>query len=320
MSGNTIYFESATDATKEFVSKYKRGNQKVVYWQELEEKERESHLKEAKYFIVATYPVTQELINQSPQLKLVQRAGIGVDTIDLKAAKERGVYVSNTPGVNAVSVADMTIGLILSLYRKIPFMDQATKEGKWLMWDYRPEMYEMSGKVHAILGMGNVGKEVAKRSKAFNTQIHYYDAFRLSPELEDQYGVTYKEFPDILKEADMISIHVPLLPETRNWIGEKELAVMKPTAVLVNVARGQIVDEEAVAKALKSGKLLGAAFDTFAVEPPEKENLLKECPNAILTPHIAGGTRDVLESSIARSFENIARVEDGELPVCIMNQ
>lgn len=320
MSKTIIYFESATDATKEFVDKYKREDQKVVYWQELGEKEREEHLKEAGYFIVATYPVTRELLDRSPNVKLIQRAGIGVDTIDLEAAKEKEVYVSNTPGVNAISVADMTIGLILSLYRKIPFMDQATKAGKWLMWDYRPEMYEMNGKVHAILGMGNVGKEVAKRSKAFNTEILYYDAFRLSPELEKEHGVTYMEFPEILKEADMVSIHVPLLPETRNWIGEKELAMMKPAAVLVNVARGQIVDETAVAKALKSGKLLGAAFDTFAVEPPQKENPLKECPNAILTPHIAGGTRDVLRSSIARSFENIGRIEAGELPVSIMNK
>lgn len=320
MSGTTIYFESATNVTKEFVSKYKKENQKVIYWQELGEQEKEAYLKEAEYFIVATYPITRELLDQSTNVKMIQRAGIGVDTIDLEAAKEKGIYVSNTPGVNAVSVADMTIGLILSLYRKIPFMDRVTKEGKWLMWDYRPEMYEMNGKVHAILGMGNVGKEVAKRSKAFNTQILYYDALRLSPEAEEEHGVTYMDFPDILKEADMVSIHVPLLPETRNWIGEKELAMMKPTAILINVARGQIVDEEAVAKALKSGKLLGAAFDTFAVEPPEKDNPLKECLNAILTPHIAGGTRDVLKSSIARSFENIERMEAGELPICIMNK
>lgn len=320
MSGTTIYFESATDATKEFVNKYKKENQKVIYWQELGEKEKKAHLKEAEYFIVATYPVTRELLAQSPNVKLVQKAGIGVDTIDLEAAKEKGVYVSNLPGVNAISVAEMTIGLILSLYRKIPFMDQATKEGQWLMWDYRPEMYEMNGKVHAILGMGNVGKEVAKRSKVFNTQILYYDVFRLSPELEKEHGVTYMKFPNILKEADIVSIHVPLLPETKNWIGAKEVAAMKSTAVLVNVARGQIVDEKVVAKALKSGNLLGAAFDTFAVEPPEKENPLKKCPNAILTPHIAGGTRDVLRLSIARSFENIARLKAGELPTCIVNK
>lgn len=318
MSAKVIYFEKPTEATKEFVAKYKESNHEVNYWQELSEEERTQKLAEAGYLIVATFPITKELLAGAPQAKLVQRAGIGLDSIDLNATREKNVIVCNTPGVNAISVAEMTIGMILALFRKVPMMDASTKQGGWLMWDYRPEMYEMAGKVHGILGMGNVGKEVAKRSKAFGTQILYTNAAPLSPEEEAEYGAKFSTTEEILRTADIVSVHVPLLLETRNLISEKELAMMKPTAILVNVARGNIIDEVAVAKALQEKRLLGAAFDTFASEPIGQGNPLQECQNAILTPHIAGGTRDVLEASIAKAFENISLMENGQEPKFIV--
>ena len=312
MGEQVIYFEKASDATKAFMDQYKKQEDQVFYWQELSEQEQKSCLEKATCFVIATFKITSELIKAAPKLTLIQRAGIGLDNVDLKAAQERRIQVANTPGVNAVSVAELTIGFILSLYRKINFMNEATQEGKWLMWEYRPFMHEMSGKVHGILGMGNVGREVAKRSKAFNTQILYYDAYRLSAEQEQDLGIGFAPLERILKESDILSVHIPLLEETRNWISEKELALMKKNAILINVARGNIVDEKAVAKALQEGMLAGAAFDTFAIEPFELSSPLADCPNVILTPHIAGGTLDVLKEGIKRSFENIRRIEKGE--------
>jgi len=314
-----IYGEKPTETTKEFVKYYQKSGQEIIYLQELSSDEQDMALAEAECLIVATFPVTREFLAKMPKLKLVQRAGIGLDNVDMVAASEKGIHVCNTPGVNAVSVAEMTIGMILGLFRKIPLLDRATKDGQWLMWEYRPEMFEMQGKVHGILGMGNVGKEVAKRSAAFGTKILYTNMEPLSAEEEAMYNAKFSNLDEILEKSDIISVHVPLLPSTRNLIGEEEIAKMKPTAVLVNVARGNIIDEAAVAKALQEGRLLGAGFDAFAAEPPEADNPLKNCPNAILTPHIAGGTRDVLEAGIARCVENAYRLSEGEKPLHICN-
>jgi Lactate dehydrogenase and related dehydrogenases len=314
-----IYGEKPTETTKEFVKYYQKSGQEIIYLQELSSDEQDMALAEAECLIVATFPVTRELLAKMPKLKLVQRAGIGLDNVDMVAASEKGIHVCNTPGVNAVSVAEMTIGMILGLFRKIPLLDRATKDGQWLMWEYRPEMFEMQGKVHGILGMGNVGKEVAKRSVAFGTKILYTNMEPLSAAEEASYNASFSNLEEILEKSDIISVHVPLLPSTRNLIGEKEIAKMKPTAVLVNVARGNIIDEAAVAKALQEGRLLGAGFDAFAAEPPEADNPLKNCPNAILTPHVAGGTRDVLEAGIARCVENAYRLGIGEKPLHICN-
>jgi len=314
-----IYGEKPTETTKEFVKYYQKSGQEIIYLQELSSDEQDMALAEAECLIVATFPVTREFLAKMPKLKLVQRAGIGLDNVDMVAASEKGIHVCNTPGVNAVSVAEMTIGMILGLFRKIPLLDRATKDGQWLMWEYRPEMFEMQGKVHGILGMGNVGKEVAKRSAAFGTKILYTNMEPLSAEEEAMYNAKFSNLEEILEKSDIISVHVPLLPSTRNLIGEEEIAKMKPTAVLVNVARGNIIDEAAVAKALQEGRLLGAGFDAFAAEPPEADNPLKNCPNAILTPHVAGGTRDVLEAGIARCVENAYRLSEGEKPLHICN-
>lgn len=315
-----IYFEKTTSTTKEMIQKYKTEGDQVLYWSELSEAEKREVLPTADIFMVATFPVDQEILSQTRKLKLVQRAGIGIDTIDVLAATKRGAWVCNTPGINAVSVAEMTIGMILGLYRKLAFMDQKTKEGQWLMWDYRPDMYEMRGKTHGIFGMGNVGKEVAQRSKAFGTKLLYSDVRRLPMDQEEEFGLQWATFEELLRESDILSVHVPLVEGTRDLIGEKELSKMKPRAILINVARGQIIDEHAVAKSLQEGRLLGAGFDTFAEEPITLDNPLRGCENALLTPHIAGGTRDVLEASIRESFQNIERVRAGEKPFYRINE
>ncbi|AIF50725.1 2-hydroxyacid dehydrogenase [Pelosinus sp. UFO1] len=314
MGTKVIYFEKVSPAAHEFIETYKSPGTEVAYWDQLNESQRKLCLSQAQYLITAAFPIKRQLLEKAPHVKLIQKTGSGVDNIDLIAAAEMEIMVSSTPGVNSTSVAEMTIGMILCLYRKLHFLDRETKQGKWLMFEYRPFMFEMKGKTHGIIGIGNIGKQVARLSKGFGTKIIYFDAYRLSPEKEKELGVSYVPLKDLLSTSDIMSLHVPLLPETKNMIGEKEFRLMKPNAILINVARGNIVDELALAQALKEGRLLGAGLDTFASEPVHKDNPLFGLDNALVTPHIAGGTRDVLEEVLRLSFQNIAKMEGGALP------
>lgn len=320
MSAKVIYFEKVSSAACRFIETYKGTADKVTYWSELGDHERDAALAEAQYLITAAFPVTRRLLDKAPKVKLIQKTGSGVDNIDLPAAKEKGIMVSSTPGANSNSVAEMTIGMILCLYRKLHFLDRETKQGKWLMFEHRPYMFEMKNKIHGIIGMGNIGREVAKLSKAFGTKIIYYDAYRMDPEREKELEVSYAPLDQLLAAADIISVHVPLLPETRGLIGREQLKKMKANAILINVARGNIIDEQALAEALHSGGLLGAAFDTFASEPISRENPLLKFDQVLATPHIAGGTCDVLETVLRLAFQNIARVEAGQVPDHLIKQ
>ena len=319
MGEKVIYFEKVSPAACEFIEAYKGAEAEVAYWTELEEEEKEICLAQAQYLITAAFPITRRLLEKAPNVKLIQKTGSGVDNIDLAAAAERGILVSSTPGANSNSVAEMTIGMILCLYRKLHYLDRETKQGKWLMFEHRPFMFEMRGKIHGIIGMGNIGRSVAKLSKGFGTKIIYYDAYRISADKEEELGVAYVPLSELLSIADIVSVHVPLLPETRNLIREEQLKLMKPNAVLINVARGNIIDEQALAQAIKRGDLLGAAFDTFAAEPVNKDNPLFQFDNVLATPHIAGGTCDVLKTVLCLSFQNIAKMESGALPDNLIN-
>lgn len=313
MSCKIIYFEKMFTATREIINTYKSVDMEVNYWVDLNDEKREQALREANYLITASYPITRELLEKAPNVKLIQKTGSGVDNIDLKAAAEFGIHVASTPGANSNSVVELTIGMIISLYRKLHFLDRLTKNGEWKMWEYRTTMFEMNGKTHGVIGIGNIGRKVAQLSKAFGTNVIYYDVNRLSTEEEKELGITYVTFDNLLSQSDIISLHIPLIPETRNLISDKELNLMKSTAILVNVARGNIIDEQALAEALKCNRLLGAALDTWASEPINSDNPLLQLDNVLATPHIAGGTRDVLETVLRLSFENIRKVEAGAI-------
>ncbi|MED4074392.1 2-hydroxyacid dehydrogenase [Priestia endophytica] len=313
MSCKIIYFEKMFTATREIINIYKSVDMEVNYWVDLNDEKREQALREANYLITASYPITRELLEKAPNVKLIQKTGSGVDNIDLKAAAEFGIHVASTPGANSNSVVELTIGMIISLYRKLHFLDRLTKNGEWKMWEYRTTMFEMNGKTHGVIGIGNIGRKVAQLSKAFGTNVIYYDVNRLSTEEEKELGITYVTFDNLLSQSDIISLHIPLIPETRNLISDKELNLMKSTAILVNVARGNIIDEQALAEALKCNRLLGAALDTWASEPINSDNPLLQLDNVLATPHIAGGTRDVLETVLRLSFENIRKVEAGAI-------
>jgi D-3-phosphoglycerate dehydrogenase len=235
--------------------------------------------------------VTEQILEAAPKLRVVGRAGVGVDNIDLDAATRRGVLVMNTPGGNAVSVAEHTLALLMAVARRIPQHSAAIHAGRWEKSG--AQGVELRGKTLGLVGLGRVGNEVARRARAMEMLVLAYDPYVSESAARDA-GVELSGLTELLARSDFVSLHAALSPSTEKLINAEALAKFKPGAVLVNAARGELVDEVALADALHSGKLSGAGLDVFAEEPP-KNSLLLGLPNAVFTPHIAGSTREAQE-------------------------
>ena len=236
--------------------------------------------------------VTAELLAASPRLKVVGRAGVGVDNVDLEAATARGVVVMNTPGGNAISAAEHTLSMLLGLAKNIPQATASMKEGKWEKGRFLST--ELSGKVLGIIGLGRIGSEVAKRAKAFNLRILVHDPY-VSAERAEALGVELADLPDLYRHADFVTIHVPGTEETRDLIRADTIAQMKDGVRIVNCARGGIVNEADLYEALRSGKVAGAALDVFAKEPITDSPLFG-LPNFISTPHLGAASEEAQEA------------------------
>lgn len=289
-----------------------------LYQQARSVTEQRRMLEEADCLLVATKRIDEALIKNARALRLIQKTGTGTDNIDLGATASRGIPVANTAGANAIGVAELTILFILGLYRKLLEVDSRTRKGEWPMWEFRHTSFELSGKTHGIVGFGAIGQEVARRSAAFGTEVIYHDAIR-PEEAEYALGARPVSLAELLSDSDIVSLHVPLVEETRNLIGAHELGRMKPEALLVNSARGGIVDEAALHRALVHGEIAGAALDVWDREPVSLENPLLDLSNVIATPHVGAGTLDTLYRVLSTAFENVGRVVRGERPEHIVN-
>ncbi len=262
----------------------------VVDLTDIPKEELPNHVGDLDAIIVrSATKVRKELIDAAKNLKVIGRAGVGLDNIDVEYARSKGIKVINTPGATSISVAELTIGLILAVMRKIAYADRETRKGAWPK--KKCKGIEMYGKTMGIVGIGRIGREVAKRAKAFGMRVIYYDVYRPSEEQERELGVEYRELDELLSEADVVSLHLPLTPETKHLINGERIAKMKDGAILINAARGGIVDEEALYEALKSGKLYGAALDVYENEPL-RESKLFELDNVVLTPHIGAQAKE----------------------------
>ena len=233
--------------------------------------------------------ITRESLARATRLKVIGRAGVGVDTIDVEAATERGVAVMNAPAGNTISAAELAFALLLSLVRKVPAADRSMKAGEWDRASFSgTELYR---KTLGLVGAGRVGGEVARRARAFGMRVLAYDPY-LSADAAHGMGVELTTLDEVLKEADAISLHVPLTDSTRGLLGEAQLAKLKPTAVIINAARGGVLDEAAVTRRLAEGKLAGAAFDVFDQEPLPADHPLRGLNNVVLTPHLGASTEE----------------------------
>jgi glyoxylate reductase len=269
-----------------------------------------------------TIPITRDMCHAMKKTRLIAQPSTGYDHIDIQACAEKGIPVANIGGANAVSVAEYTIMTALALMRRLIEAHSRTSRGEWPQWELMDRgAFELHGKIWGIIGFGRIGREVARRARAFDMRILYYDKVRASPDIEENYGAEFAPLPRLLKTSDVVSIHVPLTPETRGMIGEKELRLMKPSAILINPARGEVVDEEALARALREGWIFGAAVDVYSREPPTQDHPLLKLRdvNLILTPHIAGATTDARARIIQVTIDNVIRVLRGEKPVNVVN-
>ncbi len=233
--------------------------------------------------------VRREMIDAAKNLKVIGRAGVGLDNIDVEYAKSRGIKIINTPGATSISVAELVIGLILAVMRKIAYADREMRNGAWPK--KKCKGIEMYGKTLGIIGIGRIGREVAKRANAFGMKVIYYDVYRPGEDVEKQLNVEYRDLDSLISEADVITLHVPLLPETKHLINRERIEKMKDGAILINASRGGTVDEDALYDTLKSGKLYGAALDVYESEPL-KESRLFELDNIVLTPHIGAQAKE----------------------------
>jgi glyoxylate reductase len=264
--------------------------------------------------------IDREVMDRARKLKVVGTMSVGVDHIDVEYATKKGIYVVYTPGVLTETVADHTWALLLAVARRVVEADSYVRRGEWkIAW--APTMmlgYDIYGKVLGIIGLGRIGQAVARRAKGFNMRILYYDVVRRE-ELEKELGVEYTPLERLLMESDYVSIHVPLTPETRGLIGERELRLMKKTAILVNTSRGPIVDQKALFRALKEKWIAGAGLDVFEKEPIDSNDPLLKLENVVLTPHIGSASHDTRNKMAELTAIGIIKVLKGEMPENLFN-
>ena len=261
-------------------------------------------------FVMAT-PMPAALLEAAGRLGFIQKLGAGVDRIDLEVCRARGIGVARLHAGNAIPVAEHTVMLMLAACRRLPLLDRATRAEGWDKEACRGVNRQLRGKTIGLIGFGAIGRAVAGLLASFGVDIRYYDPVRAPAEVEAGLQATFAPLEELLARADVVSLHLPLLPETRGLLDARRIALMKPGAILVNAARGGLVDEAALSQALADGRLFGAALDAFAVEPPVGSPLLA-LEQVVVTPHCAGATIDNVAALAARAVANSERYLAGE--------
>jgi phosphoglycerate dehydrogenase-like enzyme len=285
-------------------------------------------LADADAIVTRTRPVTAEMMAASSRLKLVQKYGGRPDRLDLDAAREAGVAVAVMPLRGCIAVAELTMTLILALSKQLIEAHRATASGAYralgleptpsnqrvhaFQWMKLPHLQEVRGKTLGIVGFGEIGTEVAKRARAFDMNVLYWKREPLPAPIEAMLGVRAAPLDDLLRQSDFVSLHVPHGPETDRLLGARELALMKPTASLINTCRGPVIDETALIAALREGMIASAGLDVFTLEPLQFDSPLTELDNVILTPHIGGGTGGAREKQMRDVLDNVVRFAKGE--------
>jgi phosphoglycerate dehydrogenase-like enzyme len=278
-------------------------------------------MREAQYYVGFARPGTigPGFFAAARGLRLVQLLSAGYDQVDLEAARRAKVPVANNGGSNAVAVAEHTMMLILAVYKKLVWQHGNVVRGLWRpgnLVDIR--VHELAGKTLGIVGLGNIGKKVARRAPAFDMRVLYYDIRRLTEDEEDALGVRFALFDELLRASDVVSLHVPLNPSTRGMMNERAFALMRPEAIFINTCRGPVVDEDALYKALTAGRLAGAGLDVLVEEPPPANHPLFALDTVTLTPHMAGPTWENWPKAFRNAFDNVQRVARGQAPLWVV--
>ncbi len=273
--------------------------------------------RDADFLLLFPGRLSDRVLTNAPNVRLLQLLSAGYDRMNLKLAADLGVPVANNGGANSVAVAEHAIMLMLAVYRRLYHYGHVVKGGGWRpTGDRTIDTYEIEGKTVGLVGIGNIAQKVARRLRGFDVALLYYDKYAsLRPTEEEALEIRPVDLETLLTTSDVVSIHVPFTSETRNMIGAAELSMMKPSAILINTARGGIVDEAALVEALQTGSIAGAGLDVLEHEPPDPNDPLPKLENVIVTPHTAGPTYESLAKRAANSFYNMQRVWNGEEPL-----
>lgn len=270
-------------------------------------------------FCLLTERIDAELLERAPRLRIVANMAVGYDNVDLPAATARGVMVTNTPGVLTETTADLAFALILATARRLVEANRFLMAGQWTTW--APMLLtgqDVYGSTLGLVGLGRIGQAVARRARGFDMRVVYSDVAR-NPQAEESLGVRWLALDELLREADIVSIHTPLTPETHHLIGERELRLMKPTAILVNTARGPVVDEVALERALREGWVYAAGLDVFEREPVAPDHPLLQLPNVVALPHIGSASVATRTRMATLAAENLAAALQGKRPPNLLN-
>lgn len=268
---------------------------------------------EVEFLVLHPAEIAGDVLREAKKLRLLQLLTAGYDKIDLRLTGQLGIPVATNGGANAWAVAEHTVALLLALYKRLVHCDRSVREGRWRQAVSGFDTFEVAGKTVGLVGAGNIGRKVARRLAAFEARVVYYDIVP-APDIEKELGARRVSFDELLKEADIVTLHLPFMRETRGLIGRQQIGMMKPTAVLLNTSRGAIVDEEALVEALKDKRIAGAGLDVFGKEPIPPDHPLLKLENVVLSPHTAGHAYEGWFRRSRFAWENIQRVAAGQPP------
>lgn len=287
----------------------------TVYPANLPDAEKIPIVENADFLILFPGYLSERVLRAAHQVKLIQLVSVGFDRMDLKLCRELGIPVANNGGTNALDVTEHTIALILAFYRRLVEMNANVRTAQWSAIDSGATTYCINGKTVGIVGLGQIGQRVARLLGAFGARILYYDPYPPAPSVAHELKAQSVSVEELFSQADIVTLHIPLNESTRGLVNARLLALMKPTALLVNTCRGPVVDEAALTAALRDQQIAGAALDVLEQEPPAPDNPLLQLDNVLFTPHTAGVTRDTWPRRGKFIFENLQRVWEGETPL-----
>lgn len=313
-----VYMEVVPPVIKEIIASRLPPSFQLSFVNDYSESTAISALTEADFVLVATHPMSARLIKAAKRLRMIQHQGVGYDKTDVEFAKSQGVPVAICPEGTISGVAEHVFLLILAIYKQILQADLSVRQGEWRQFSLRANSYEIAGKTLGILGLGRIGEAVARRAVGFDADVCYFDLKRRAELEEQKLGVAYKPFTKLLEDSDILSLHLPLTTETYHIIDRNALSIMRAKSILINTARGELVDQQALVQALQNGQIAGAGLDVFNKEPPEPDQPLLKIPNVVLTPHISAGTRNALITKMDAAFANMVRVTLGEIPLHVV--
>ena len=318
-STKVVFLTGLKEALIEEVVSYSPPDYEVVVLDKSStEEQRINEVRDADFLLCYGQDPSDEVIKSLEKCRLVQLLAAGYDRMNLDLLAELEIPCANNGGANSWAVADQAVLLMLAIYKQLLASDNSTREGSWAEPITGQNTFEMADKKVGILGIGNIGRQVAKRVQGFDAKVQYFDLYPLDERTAEELNVTYVSLDELFSTSDIISCHTPLTNDTKHIVNSNTLSLMKPTAILINTSRGPVVDEEALISALQSGVIAAAGLDVFEKEPVSPDNPLLKMDNVVATPHMAGTTWDTWARRANFGFENMERIRNGEAPQAVV--